>query len=189
MTPRRLLALLPLGLSCCLLPVSIAYVYPDASPLIDLEPDLAHPIAGRFPEFEQTVSGAGGPGDTRERLERVAGEIAPDREKHWPWRLRVALEVYRDAELAELERSKACTSQRGTIDAAAIRTQAGRFGRACMSPMVEQRNDPEGGSLPSGEFYFFVEAASANLLVSVWGTSREARPIDEVLVELARRLR
>jgi hypothetical protein len=163
-------------------------VYPDASPLLDLELDLVHPIAGRFPDFEQTVRGAGQPGDTRERLERVAGEIAPDRAKNWPWRLRVALEVYRDAGLAELERSKACAWPRG-FDAAAIRTQVGRFGRACVSPMAELRNDPEGGSLPSGVFVFFVEATNGNLLVSVWGTSREARPADEVLAELARRLR
>ena len=180
--------LLPLALLSCVLPTTTRYVYADASPIVDSEFDLASPIAGRFPDFRQTVREAREPGDARERLERVAGEIAPDRERNRPWRLRVALEVYRDPSTAELERSKACAWPRG-IDPDAIRTQVGRFGRACVSPMMELRNDPEGGSLPSGVFHFFVEATSGQLLVSVSGTSREPRPIDEILAEIARRLR
>lgn len=180
MSPRTLVALLPLGLVCCFLPVAIAYVYADAVPLVDAELDLARPVAERFPEFEQTAHGA---------LERVAGEIAPDRAKNRPWRLRVSMEVHRNAEQAELERSQACAWRSRGIEAAAIRTQVGRFGRACISPLIEQRNDPEGGSLPRGVYAFFVEATNGRLLVSIWGTSREVRPIDEVLAELGRRLR
>ena len=185
---RAPLALLALGAISCALAPRVAYVYADASPLIDAELELGEPIAGRFPGLVETVRRSSEPNDARERIERVAGEIGPDREKRWPWRLRVALEVYRDAELAELERSKACAWPRG-IDPHSIRTQVGRFGRACVSPLAELRNDPEGGSLPSGVYFFFVEATSGNLLVSVWGTSREARSVGEVLAEIARRLR
>src|SRR5262245_56088528 len=98
MGSRALLALLPLGLLSCAFAPAVSYVYADASPIVDAELDLTHPIAARFPSFLETVPRAPDPDDTRERIERVAGEIGPDRAKNWPWRLRVALDVYRDPE-------------------------------------------------------------------------------------------
>jgi hypothetical protein len=184
-------ALVASCLSACAFLASVEYEYADPAPIVGGKLDLTDGVIGRFPDYEthRKRGSDGGEVFWGQPLEYVATEVhTANGRARWTTSVEISL-FGTDSEAAEASRY-ACGAFHWRFPAAEVRVDE-RAG-TCLSPIREDVNDPEGGSIPQGTYTSQVVIRRERLVVELtekrWNGAGEKGQLDAIIRDIAVRL-
>ena len=158
----------------------------DFSPLVAVDLDLSRGLAAGFSDFENYSPDR----VTYDVVERWGNDVVQRNGSSMKWHVSIRAIVLDSVRAATDELGRYCTRAEW-VGKGKLQTGADGDARYCWSPIAQQRNDPEGGCIPSIQFYS-VAAFQRDRLVIEMDENYLGEPAtakNPIIRELAERLR